>query len=596
MHISEIVIKNSGPIEDFHFLPELRPDGSPKPVVLVGSNGGGKTSILSIISDALILIAATHFSDVAPPLGTGHKFFRMIGSSTVRLGTPYELNLVRFQCATSVRRVIAKTGVIPPAVIAVHSQDFPELASLTDGVSIKKAHAGDGVQDIFRNGAYAFFPSGRTETPHWAQPESMDSAGNFSPIIDNQLRKPVVVDQSFDSLKPWLIDLILDASIDSVTILQMADHASVRIKATESMNNVISLLNVNTVIQTILGYPDAHFVRTGRLSQNRKIMIARTGTPIIPSLESLSGGQASLLAIFGTILRYGDVGRRSTPLNAIEGIVCIDEIDAQLHPSLQYDVLPKLIALFPRVQFIVSSHSPLFALGMAREFGEDGFTLLDMPAGNHIPVERYDDFLAAFEAFRNTQHFESAIEQVSSESSRPLVLCEGETDPLYLRVAAELLGFDRLVRDCDLDWLGRNTADGSQGSGKSNLNDAWKFLTNNPAFAAREIVLLYDNDARKQDADSGKIHIRSMPNNPENNVVKGGVEILLPSSAFEEQFYSNTSDIQGTTHISKKILNKPAFCAAICRERDPDKFEGFRSTLQMLDATLFGSAQAEMAH
>lgn len=40
------------------------------------------------------------------------------------------------------------------------------------------------------------------------------------------------------------------------------------------------------------------------------------------------------------------------------GIAIIDEIDVHLHISLQKKVLPFLIKAFPKVQFIVSTHSP----------------------------------------------------------------------------------------------------------------------------------------------------------------------------------------------------------------------------------------------
>ena len=46
------------------------------------------------------------------------------------------------------------------------------------------------------------------------------------------------------------------------------------------------------------------------------------------------------------------------------GIVLIDEVDAHLHLSLQKDILPLLTGLFPRIQFIVTTHSP-FVLGSA---------------------------------------------------------------------------------------------------------------------------------------------------------------------------------------------------------------------------------------
>lgn len=41
----------------------------------------------------------------------------------------------------------------------------------------------------------------------------------------------------------------------------------------------------------------------------------------------------------------------------IPGIVVIDEVDLHLHPELESVVLPKLMRMFPNVQFIVSTHS-----------------------------------------------------------------------------------------------------------------------------------------------------------------------------------------------------------------------------------------------
>lgn len=41
-----------------------------------------------------------------------------------------------------------------------------------------------------------------------------------------------------------------------------------------------------------------------------------------------------------------------------EGIVLIDEIDLHLHPSWQKRILKDLMDIFPKVQFIVSTHAP----------------------------------------------------------------------------------------------------------------------------------------------------------------------------------------------------------------------------------------------
>jgi len=40
------------------------------------------------------------------------------------------------------------------------------------------------------------------------------------------------------------------------------------------------------------------------------------------------------------------------------GVVLIDEVELHLHPSWQQTVLPRLMDIFPNVQFIVTTHSP----------------------------------------------------------------------------------------------------------------------------------------------------------------------------------------------------------------------------------------------
>lgn len=42
----------------------------------------------------------------------------------------------------------------------------------------------------------------------------------------------------------------------------------------------------------------------------------------------------------------------------LSGVTIIDEIDVHLHISLQKKILPFLIKSFPKIQFIVSTHSP----------------------------------------------------------------------------------------------------------------------------------------------------------------------------------------------------------------------------------------------
>ena len=77
-------------------------------------------------------------------------------------------------------------------------------------------------------------------------------------------------------------------------------------------------------------------------------------------LEELSSGFKSILSIVFMIVDWIEginEGEASFIENAT-GTVLIDEIDAHLHPSWQMTILESLRKLFPKIQFIVTTHSP----------------------------------------------------------------------------------------------------------------------------------------------------------------------------------------------------------------------------------------------
>ena len=67
------------------------------------------------------------------------------------------------------------------------------------------------------------------------------------------------------------------------------------------------------------------------------------------------------------IALVADIARRAVMLNEfdgaeaperVEGVVLIDEIDLHLHPSWQRKALPRLRDVFPKLQLVVTTHSP----------------------------------------------------------------------------------------------------------------------------------------------------------------------------------------------------------------------------------------------
>lgn len=77
------------------------------------------------------------------------------------------------------------------------------------------------------------------------------------------------------------------------------------------------------------------------------VLITRSGEFL---LDSVSGGLSALIDLAWQIHTFSSDGD--------EFVVVIDEPENHLHPSMQRGLLPSLLNAFPRVQFIVASHSP----------------------------------------------------------------------------------------------------------------------------------------------------------------------------------------------------------------------------------------------
>ncbi|MGN5028989.1 AAA family ATPase [Aeromonas rivipollensis] len=78
------------------------------------------------------------------------------------------------------------------------------------------------------------------------------------------------------------------------------------------------------------------------------------------TVEQLSDGQRIFLSL------VADLARRMIMLNPRldnpfegSGIVLIDEIELHLHPQWQQDIIENLRTIFPNIQFIITTHSPI---------------------------------------------------------------------------------------------------------------------------------------------------------------------------------------------------------------------------------------------
>jgi predicted ATP-binding protein involved in virulence len=81
------------------------------------------------------------------------------------------------------------------------------------------------------------------------------------------------------------------------------------------------------------------------------------------SLAELSDGYSAVISIVTEImLRMEAAGSHAYDL---EGVVLIDEVETHLHVELQKKILPFLCDFFPKIQFIISTHSPFVLSSVA---------------------------------------------------------------------------------------------------------------------------------------------------------------------------------------------------------------------------------------
>lgn len=125
------------------------------------------------------------------------------------------------------------------------------------------------------------------------------------------------------------------------------------------LGQLISFLNKSDLLP--------HGAQISEVRSEEVVVVDAAGARVV--VEQMSDGYRSVLSMIFEILRqmtksYG-VSTVAAALDAtrgtvgLPGVVAIDEVDAHLHPSWQKEIGPWFTRCFPRVQFIVSTHSPI---------------------------------------------------------------------------------------------------------------------------------------------------------------------------------------------------------------------------------------------
>lgn len=111
--------------------------------------------------------------------------------------------------------------------------------------------------------------------------------------------------------------------------------------------------------------------------------------------SALSDGYRGWIGLLGDMLFHlNDVTPEPLALDELPGVVLIDDVDLHLHPSWQLKVVPQLSRAFPRLQFVLTSHSPLVAGSLKSE----NVRLVERDEHGHSIVRQMDESLHGLNA------------------------------------------------------------------------------------------------------------------------------------------------------------------------------------------------------
>ena len=503
--LRSIRIQNLGPIRNFEL--DLPFEGDrPLPVCLVGTNGSGKSTVMSTVVNALVYAKDLTYQDTE--MKEKNDFYRTQSGNYISDGADFTYTHLKFDHFDASSIVLTKSW-------SEFRQKHMELPFLSDTRLIHELHHSDQMKftlspkrgldldlrelrKCFDQNCVLYFPPNRFEHPSW-----LNEQEDHSPSLDQATRfkhysyRSVISDSRLNKLVDWIFGFVFD-DLYFTRVFGSDDHEQTE----QGRYSSRSLKLIHSIIQYVLELDEHATVQLYfGSSRNRKITIiveSETEEAIYRDLNSLSSGQISLFVLFCSIICDFDSQNSWKQTNQIKGIVLVDEFDKHLSIGLQRNVVPKLMALFPHVQFIFTTHSPLLVLGIEDEFGKDK-TVVELPSCRQIQSESFCEFERAYDALEMTTKFQSEIKEKIRESSRPLLLTEGKTDAKCLRIA-----WNKLYEESEMPFeilaVGIEPDEETRSGGAEQLRRTLEFLA---VATERPIIGLFDNDRKGNEQYNG---------------------------------------------------------------------------------------------
>lgn len=184
---------------------------------------------------------------------------------------------------------------------------------------------------------------------------------------------------------------------------------------------------------------------------NDQVLITQNNKeyPISFSFDSLSSGFKAIFNVYASLLMHAQFQDLSP--EDLEGIAIVDEIDVHLHISLQKKVLPFLIKAFPKIQFIVSTHSPFVITST-----DNDTVVYDISSG-----ELFEEALSLYShesIIKELFHVQDENENLIALSNQLIAFIESETqfydlDSIQILLNEVNKNFDKLSVELQLQYM-----------------------------------------------------------------------------------------------------------------------------------------------
>ena len=476
MRLQDLVFYNRAPFDNLRMS-----FGNESTIILSGINGSGKTTVISHIVDAFYELAkkayriefenkANKYYRVSSSLFNMDKsklsavYLRFVGDEDEY----YDYIDLRGECTEEeYLKVIEIQEKIP-------FQRIEKDIKKNGNVKYWSITESKDIQRLFENNILTYFPAYRYENPFYLNdPYKVSLSFQKDMRFFGYLPNSIEVTSDLQEISNWMMDVVLDMKVN--------DNPPETIKLFTNINAMISQIlspKINTKVRLGIGLRNSGAARIAIMSKDEN-------KQVYPSIFGMSSGELALLCLFGELIKQADSIDKEE--QNVAGIVLIDEIDKHLHIRLQKEILPKLIQMFPKLQFIVTSHSPFFSLGL-EENPSLTYQIRDMehhgincsPRDNLLFEEAYDVMLEQNLQYR--KHFQD-FQNRYKDITKPLIITEGKTDWMHLEAAKKALKITDLnVEFCEF----------TESKGDDKLK---KFLYDLSSVEhTRKIIAIFDRD------------------------------------------------------------------------------------------------------